>query len=67
MNKKYKMILMLLIVILAISSFFFFNEIAENKKENDIYENLQEIVIDKENIAYHSSQHHLKQTLCNPD
>ena len=51
MNKKYKMILKLLIVILAISSFFLIKEIAENKKENDIYENLQEIVIDKENTS----------------
>ena len=51
MNKKYMMILMLLIVILAISSFFLIKEIAENKKENDIYENLQEIVIDKENTS----------------
>lgn len=44
MNKKYKFILMLLIVLFAISSYFFIKEIAENKKENNIYEDLQEIV-----------------------
>ena len=31
-------------VLFAISSYFFIKEIAENKKENDIYEDLQEIV-----------------------
>ena len=45
----YKMILMLLIVLFAISSYFFIKEIAENKKENDIYEDLQEIVQNEEN------------------
>ena len=49
MNKKYKIILMLLIVLFAISSYFFIKEIAENKKENDIYEDLQEIVQNEEN------------------
>lgn len=49
MNRKYKIILMLLIVILAISSYFFIKEIAENKKENDIYSDLQEIVQNQEN------------------
>ena len=44
MNKKYKFILLLLIVIFAISSFFHIKEILENKKQNDIYDNLQEIV-----------------------
>lgn len=48
MNKKYKIILLLLIVILAISSYFFIKEIAENKKENNIYEDLQEIVQNQE-------------------
>lgn len=48
MNKKYKFILMLLIVILIISSYFFIKEIAENKKENDIYDDLQEIVQSQE-------------------
>ena len=50
MNKKYKFILMLLIVLFAISSYFFIKEIAENKKENNIYENLQEIVKNEENL-----------------
>ena len=49
MNKKYKFILMLLIVLFAISSYFFIKEIAENKKENNIYEDLQEIVKNEEN------------------
>lgn len=48
MNKKYKFILMLLIVILTVSSYFFIKEIAENKKENDIYDDLQEIVQSQE-------------------
>lgn len=48
MNKKYKVILMLLIVILTVSSYFFIKEIAENKKENDIYDDLQEIVQNQE-------------------
>ena len=48
MNKKYKFILMLLIVLFAISSYFFIKEIAENKKENNIYEDLQEIVKNEE-------------------
>lgn len=48
MNKKYKVILMLLIVILTVSSYFFIKEIAENKKENDIYDDLQEIVQSQE-------------------
>ena len=50
MNKKYIIILSLLIVILAISSFFIIKEFAENKKEIDIYDDLQEIVIE-ENTA----------------
>ena len=47
MNKKYIIILLLLIVILAISSFFIIKEFAENKKETDIYDELQEIVIEE--------------------
>ena len=47
MNKKYIIILSLLIVILAISSFFMIKEFAENKKEIDIYDDLQEIVIEE--------------------
>lgn len=44
MNKKYKIILILLIVILAISSYFIIKEFAENKKETNVYKDLQEIV-----------------------
>lgn len=47
MNKKYIIILLLLIVILVISSFFIIKEFAENKKETDIYDELQEIVIEE--------------------
>ena len=47
MNKKYIIILSLLIVILAISSFFIIKEFVENKKETEIYEDLQEIVIEE--------------------
>lgn len=47
MNKKYIIILLLLIVILAISSFFIIKEFAENKKELDIYDDLQETVIEE--------------------
>lgn len=49
MNKKNKIILMLLIVVLAISSYFIIKEIAESKKENDLYEDLQEIVQNQQN------------------
>lgn len=44
-----KIILILLIVILAISSYFFIKEIVENKKEKDIYEDLQKIVQEQTN------------------
>lgn len=44
MKKIHSLILILLIVILAISSYFFIKEIADNKKENDLYEELKEIV-----------------------
>ena len=47
MNKKYKIILLLLIVTLAISSYFIIKEFAENKKEIDIYKDLQEVVIEE--------------------
>ena len=47
MNKKYIIILLLLIVILAISSFFIIKDFAENKKELDIYDDLQETVIEE--------------------
>ena len=44
MNRISKIILMLLIVILAISSYFFIKELVKNKKENDVFDDLQEIV-----------------------
>ena len=50
MNKKYIIILLLLIVILAISSFFIIKEFAENKKETDIYDDLQETVIEETGV-----------------
>lgn len=49
MNKVSKIILMLLIVILAISSYFFIKELVKNKKETDIFDELQEIVENPEN------------------
>lgn len=51
MNKVNKIILMLLIVILAISSYFFIKELVKNKKETDIFEDLQEIVENPENTT----------------
>ena len=48
MNKIYSLVLILLIVILAISSYFFIKEIAENKKENELFEELQEVVQEEE-------------------
>ena len=51
MNKVSKIILMLLIVILAISSYFFIKELVKNKKETDIFEDLQEIVENSENTT----------------
>ena len=51
MNRVSKIILVLLIVILAISSYFFIKELVENKKETDIFDNLQEIAQDTENTT----------------
>lgn len=51
MNKVSKIILMLLIVILAISSYFFIKELVKNKKETDIFDDLQEIVENPENTT----------------
>lgn len=51
MNKVSKTILMLLIVILAISSYFFIKELVKNKKETDIFDDLQEIVENPENTT----------------
>lgn len=62
MNKKNRAVLMLLIVILAISSYFFIKEIAENKKENDIYDNLQEIIQSQETEDKSNEESTKKQT-----
>lgn len=51
MNRVSKIILVLLIVILAVSSYFFIKELVENKKETDIFDNLQEIAQDTENTT----------------
>ena len=51
MNKVSKIILMLLIVILAISSYFFIKELVKNKKETDIFDDLQEIAENPENTT----------------
>lgn len=51
MNKVSKIILMLLIVILAISSYFFIKELVKNKKETDIFDDLQEIIENPENTT----------------
>ena len=51
MNKVSKTILMLLIVVLAISSYFFIKELVKNKKETDIFDDLQEIVEKDLNIV----------------
>ena len=51
MNRVSKIILVLLIVILAISSYFFIKELVENKKETDIFDDLQEIVENPENTT----------------
>lgn len=44
MNRISKIILVLLIVILAISSYFFIKELVKNKKETEVFEDLQEIL-----------------------
>ena len=51
MNKVSKTILMLLIVVLAISSYFFIKELVKNKKETDIFDDLQEIAENPENTT----------------
>ena len=51
MNKVSKIILMLLIVVLAISSYLFIKELVKNKKETDIFDDLQEIVENPENTT----------------
>ncbi len=49
MSKRYKIILILLIVIIAISSYFIIKEFVENKKEIELYEDLQDIVTGENN------------------
>ena len=55
MNKVSKIILMLLIVILAISSYFFIKELVKNKKETDIFDDLQEIIENTEKTTNENS------------
>ena len=52
MNRISKIILMLLIVIFAISSYFFIKELVNNKKETEVFEDLQEIVENTENTTH---------------
>ena len=52
MNRISKIILMLLIVIFAISSYFFIKELVNNKKETEVFEDLQEIVENTENATH---------------
>ena len=55
MNKVSKIILMLLIVILAISSYFFIKELVKNKKEIDIFDDLQEFIENTEKTTNENS------------
>jgi len=52
MNRISKIILVLLIVILAISSYFFIKELVKNKKETEVFEDLQEIVENTEKMKH---------------
>lgn len=56
MNKKYNFVLLLLIIIFIVSSFFIIKEIVENKKETDIYKDLQEIVTEQESSKSNKDQ-----------
>ena len=49
MHKLKNIFLVLLIVVFAISSFLFIKELVENKKENEVFEDLQEIIEKPEN------------------
>lgn len=60
MNKIEKFFLMLLIVVFAISSYFFIINLAENKKEIEVYENLQEII---ENTEETTQENEFKEDL----
>ncbi len=61
MNKLGKIVIMLLIVILAISSYFLIKELIENKKENDIFVDLQEVIKVDENDTQNEKENLLKQ------
>lgn len=52
MSRISKIILMLLIVIFTISSYFFIKELVRNKKETEVFEDLQEIVENTENTTH---------------
>lgn len=52
MNRISKIILMLLIVILAISSYFFIKELVKNKKETEVFDDLQKIVENQEKSTH---------------
>ena len=49
MHKLRNVFLVLLIVIFAISSFLFIKELVENKQENEVFDDLQEIIENTEN------------------
>ena len=49
MNRIGNIILWLLIVVLAVSSFFLIKELVKNKKETEVFDELQEIVQNEEN------------------
>ena len=52
MNRITKIILVLLIVVLTISSYFFIKELEKNKKETELFDDLQEIVENTEKTTY---------------
>lgn len=51
MNKVCKIFLILLIVIFTISSYFFIKKLVENKRENSVFTNLQEVVTNNNDIT----------------
>lgn len=51
MNKVCKIFLILLIVIFTISSYFFIKKLVENKRENSVFTNLQEVVSNNNDIT----------------
>ena len=52
MNRITKIILVLLIVVLTISSYFFIKELVKNKKETELFDDLQEIVENTEKTTH---------------